>query len=72
MPEAPAQLFTKTLRLPLAVQAGAGRHKQAFIFAASTRHLANEAQNLVEATLTKEVAWFDQRSIAEYIRAHDK
>jgi hypothetical protein len=36
------------------------------------RHLAKEAQDLVEATLAKEVAWFDQRSIAEYLRAHDK
>jgi protein required for attachment to host cells len=32
------------------------------------RPLAKEAQDLVEATLAKEVAWFDERSIAEYLR----
>lgn len=36
------------------------------------RHMRKETQNLVAATLTKEVAWLDERSIAEYIRTHDK
>ena len=36
------------------------------------RHMGKETQNMVEATLAKDVAWFDVHSITEYIRSRDK
>jgi protein required for attachment to host cells len=36
------------------------------------QHMGKETQNMVAATLAKDVAWFDVHSITEYIRARDK
>ncbi|TMH07388.1 MAG: host attachment protein [Betaproteobacteria bacterium] len=73
-----AELFAKRLTDHLEKARATQRFESLHLIAPSKflglirRHLAKEAQDLVEATLAKEVAWFDERSIAEYIRRHDK